>query len=75
VYPITYFSHSTYSATHLDAPHVVYAINEGLERTGKIRFATIYRAGYALLRTLPPIVELVQTGIIDVDAEKGCILS
>ncbi|KAJ7789074.1 ribonuclease H-like domain-containing protein [Mycena olivaceomarginata] len=43
---------------------------QGLEKIGKTRFGTIYWAGYALLRNLPPIVELVQTGIIDVDAEK-----
>ncbi|KAJ6622303.1 hypothetical protein B0H10DRAFT_1788208 [Mycena sp. CBHHK59/15] len=57
-------------STHLDALHVIYAINEGLEKIGKICFATIYWARYALLCTLLPIIELVQMGIIDVNAEK-----
>ncbi|KAJ7078266.1 hypothetical protein C8R44DRAFT_97413 [Mycena epipterygia] len=67
---ITYFSHSTYSATHLKALRVIRDINEGLEKIGKTRFGTLYWAGYSLLRCLPPIVELIQSGIINVDAEK-----
>ncbi|KAJ6583273.1 hypothetical protein B0H10DRAFT_1809205, partial [Mycena sp. CBHHK59/15] len=59
---ITHFSHSTYSATHFSALRVIYRINKGLEKIGKIRFATMYWAGYALLRCLAPISELLQTG-------------
>lgn len=63
---ITYFSHSTYSATHLSALLVILEINKGLETIGKTRFGTIYWAGYALTRCLPAITNLIQTGIIDV---------
>ncbi|KAJ7673239.1 ribonuclease H-like domain-containing protein [Mycena polygramma] len=37
---ISYFSHSTYSATHLKALRVILDINKGLETIGKTRFAT-----------------------------------
>ncbi|KAF8175941.1 hypothetical protein K438DRAFT_1608022, partial [Mycena galopus ATCC 62051] len=59
---ISYFSHSTYSATHLKALRVILSINHGLEKIGKIRFGTMYWAGYALLPNLPPIAELIVTG-------------
>ncbi|KAJ6512898.1 ribonuclease H-like domain-containing protein [Mycena sanguinolenta] len=69
---ITHFSHSTYSATHLKALRVIFDINKGLEKIGKTRFGTIYWAGYALLRCLPPIDELFLSGIITTDgAEKS----
>ncbi|KAJ7081062.1 hypothetical protein C8R44DRAFT_653314, partial [Mycena epipterygia] len=59
---ITYFSQSTYSATHLKAMRVILDINKGLEKIGKTRFGTLYWAGYALDRCLPPISELVTSG-------------
>ncbi|KAF8214639.1 hypothetical protein K438DRAFT_1705900 [Mycena galopus ATCC 62051] len=65
---ITYFSHSTYSATHLKALRVILEINKGLEAIGKTRFGTLYWAGYALLRCIPGISELIETGIIDVNS-------
>ncbi|KAJ7769822.1 ribonuclease H-like domain-containing protein [Mycena metata] len=63
---ITYFSHSTYSATHLKALRVIFDINKGLETIGRTRFGTLYWAGYSLLRCLPAISELIELGIIDV---------
>ncbi|KAJ7264849.1 hypothetical protein C8J57DRAFT_1069868 [Mycena rebaudengoi] len=62
---ITYFSHSTYSVTHLNALRVIYDINKGLEAIGKTRFGTLYWAGYSLLRCLALIAELIELGIID----------
>ncbi|KAJ6461131.1 hypothetical protein C8R47DRAFT_1241882 [Mycena vitilis] len=67
---IRLFSHSTYSTTHLKSLRVIYDINKGLEKIGKTRFGTMYWAGYSLLRCLPPIKELIQTDVIDVDSDK-----
>ncbi|KAJ7256409.1 ribonuclease H-like domain-containing protein [Mycena rebaudengoi] len=64
---ITYLSHSTYSATHLEAMRVIMGINKGFEKVGKTRFGTLYWSGYSLLRCLPGISELIKLGIIDVD--------
>jgi hypothetical protein len=73
---ITYFSHSTYSATHLKALRVILEINKGLETVGKTRFGTLYWAGYALQRCIPGISELIQSGVIDVDSsDKVCFSS
>ncbi|KAJ7256435.1 hypothetical protein C8J57DRAFT_1473059 [Mycena rebaudengoi] len=64
---ITYLSHSTYSATYLEAMRVIMGINKGFEKVGKTRFGTLYWSGYSLLRSLPGISELIKLGIIDVD--------
>ncbi|KAJ7256333.1 ribonuclease H-like domain-containing protein [Mycena rebaudengoi] len=64
---LTYFSHSSYSTTHLKAMRVILQINKGLEKIGKTRFGTLYWASYSLLRCLPPITELVNSGVINVD--------
>ncbi|KAJ6608435.1 hypothetical protein B0H10DRAFT_1815777, partial [Mycena sp. CBHHK59/15] len=60
---ITYFSHSTYSATHLKVLLVILEINKGLEAISKTRFGTIYWAGYALLRCIPGISELIEIAL------------
>ncbi|KAJ6607994.1 ribonuclease H-like domain-containing protein [Mycena sp. CBHHK59/15] len=62
---ITYFSHSTYSATHLKALRVILDINKGLEKIGKTRFGTLYWSSHSLLRCLSAISELINTGIIN----------
>ncbi|KAJ7659904.1 hypothetical protein B0H17DRAFT_1145204 [Mycena rosella] len=69
---ITYFSHSTYSATRLKVLRVIIQVNKGLE-ISKTRFGTMYWASYALLRCLLGINELISTGIIEVDgSDKAC---
>ncbi|KAJ7847041.1 ribonuclease H-like domain-containing protein [Mycena leptocephala] len=65
---ITYFSHSTYSATHLKALRVILDINKGREKIGKTRFGTLYWSSYSLLRCLGAIFELISLGIINVDS-------
>ncbi|KAJ6573317.1 ribonuclease H-like domain-containing protein, partial [Mycena sp. CBHHK59/15] len=65
---ITYFSHSTYSATHLKALRVILDINKGLEKIGKTRFGTLYWSSHSLLRCLSAISELINTGIINVES-------
>ncbi|KAJ7241185.1 ribonuclease H-like domain-containing protein [Mycena rebaudengoi] len=70
---ITYFSHSTYSVTHLNALRVIYDINKGLEAIGKTRFGTLYWAGYSLLRCLALIAELIELGIIDVGSSDKLV--
>ncbi|KAJ7023185.1 ribonuclease H-like domain-containing protein [Mycena alexandri] len=47
-----------FSTTHLASLRVSMHINKGLEKIGQTRFGTIYWAGYALFRLLPPIHEL-----------------
>ncbi|KAJ6610443.1 hypothetical protein B0H10DRAFT_1716115, partial [Mycena sp. CBHHK59/15] len=64
---ITYFSHSSYSMTHLRALQIIYDINKGFEAIGKTRFGTLYWAGYASLRSISLIKELIDLGIIDVN--------
>ncbi|KAJ7839439.1 ribonuclease H-like domain-containing protein [Mycena olivaceomarginata] len=59
---ITFFSHSTYSTTHLDALRVIFEINKGLEAIGKTRFGTIYWSGYSLIRCVPAINNLIDNG-------------
>ncbi|KAJ6627648.1 hypothetical protein B0H10DRAFT_1779160, partial [Mycena sp. CBHHK59/15] len=59
---ITYFSQSTYSATHLNALRVILSVNHGLEKIGKTRFGTLYWAGYTLLPNLPLISDLITMG-------------
>ncbi|KAJ7270345.1 hypothetical protein C8J57DRAFT_1065784 [Mycena rebaudengoi] len=61
---LTYFSHSTYSSTHLKALRVIHQVNKGLEKIGKTRFGTLYWASYSLLRCLPLILDLVNSGVI-----------
>ncbi|KAJ7307791.1 ribonuclease H-like domain-containing protein [Mycena albidolilacea] len=58
----TFFSHSTYSATDLDALRVIFEINKGLEAIGKTRFGTIYWSGYSLIRCVPAINNLIDNG-------------
>ncbi|KAJ6546355.1 hypothetical protein B0H10DRAFT_1711212, partial [Mycena sp. CBHHK59/15] len=65
---ITYFSHSTYSATHLKALRVILDINKGLEKIRKTRFGTLYWSSHSLLRCLSAISELINTGIINVES-------
>ncbi|KAJ6615949.1 hypothetical protein B0H10DRAFT_2219962 [Mycena sp. CBHHK59/15] len=65
---ITYFSHSTYSATHLKVLRVILDINKGLEKIGKTRFGTLYWSSHSLLRCLSAISELINTGIINVES-------
>ncbi|KAJ7581918.1 hypothetical protein C8J56DRAFT_712978, partial [Mycena floridula] len=57
---ITFFTKSTFVATHLLAIRVIMTINRGLESVGKMRFATMYWAGYALLQCIPGIFELIR---------------
>jgi hypothetical protein len=71
---ISHFSHSSCSATHLKSLRVSRDINKGLEKVGKTRFGTIYWAGYALIPCLPPISELITTGVINADGDKVGIL-
>ncbi|KAJ7613363.1 hypothetical protein DFH06DRAFT_1370699 [Mycena polygramma] len=61
---ISFFSKSSYSATHLASLRVSMDINKGLEKIGKIRFGTLYWAGYALAGCLPAIHQLVTTGVL-----------
>ncbi|KAJ6527844.1 hypothetical protein DFH09DRAFT_1285604 [Mycena vulgaris] len=67
---ITHFSHSPNSTTHLKALRVCCNINHGLEKVGKTRFGTIYWLGYALVGCLPPICELIVSGVINTDDDK-----
>jgi hypothetical protein len=67
---ITFFSHSTYAATHLASLRVILAIHKGLETVGKTRFATIYWAAYALLRCLPAIMQLINSGVISTSGDE-----
>jgi hypothetical protein len=49
-------------------------INHGLEKIGKTRFGTLYWAGYALGPCLPPIQQLVTTGVIRADGTDKVLI-
>ncbi|KAF7310297.1 DUF659 domain-containing protein [Mycena indigotica] len=61
---ITFFSQSTYAATHLSALRVVLYINKGLEKIGKTRFGTMYYTAYSLIRCFEAIRMLFHLDII-----------
>ncbi|KAF7311298.1 DUF659 domain-containing protein [Mycena kentingensis (nom. inval.)] len=67
---ITHYSSSTYAGTHLKALRVILGVSKGLEVVGKTRFGTMYWSGYALLRNLPAIHELVRVGIVRTDGSE-----
>jgi hypothetical protein len=67
---ITFFSQSTFAATHFAALRVILHINKGLEKVGKTRFGTIYWSSYSLLRCLDAIRTLVDLGIIKTEGSE-----
>ncbi|KAF7303480.1 DUF659 domain-containing protein [Mycena indigotica] len=67
---IGFFSTSTYAGTHLKALRVIMDITKGLVTVGKTRFGTMYWSGYALLRNLPAIHELIRLGVVRAEGSE-----
>jgi hypothetical protein len=69
---ITFFGHSTISATFLTEMCNTMGIPQGLEAIGKTQFATICICTIALKRCFPAIAKLVEQGQITVEFKSIC---
>jgi hypothetical protein len=62
---ITHFHTSTYAARHLSALCVLHNVSGGLVAVGNTRFASHFYAARSVLASLPLILQLVSSEVLD----------
>ncbi|KEP54537.1 DUF659 family protein [Rhizoctonia solani 123E] len=65
---ITHFHSSTYAVRHLAALRVLHNVPEGIVAIGNTRFASYYYAAQSVLNCLPLILQLISSGVLDLNS-------
>jgi len=68
---LTFFSHSWVSSNALTTKRKEAGVNQGLEKIGKTRFATVWHGSASLEECLPLIWDLVSKGDVVVKGRLG----
>ncbi|KAF8601836.1 hypothetical protein BDV93DRAFT_607815 [Ceratobasidium sp. AG-I] len=63
---VRFFRKSSYAGHHLTALRIIEGVMKGIIGNSKTRFLTLFYAIEALLPSLPLILELIKTGVIEV---------